>query len=41
MYCYTGTLKAGRYGSYSFTCILHHTWLYLVSIHQTALVADI
>jgi len=30
------TLKALRYGSHSFTCKLHLTCLYLVSIHQMA-----
>jgi len=30
------TLKALRYGSHSVTCELHHTCLYLVSIHQMA-----
>jgi len=31
-----GKLKALRYGSYSVTCKLHRTCLYLVSIHQIA-----
>ena len=30
------TLKELRYGSHSFTCKLHRTCLYLVSIHQMA-----
>jgi len=30
------TLKALRYGSHRFTCKLHCTCLYLVSIHQMA-----
>jgi len=30
------TLKALRHGSHSFTCKLHHTCLYLVSVHQMA-----
>jgi len=30
------TLKALRYGSHSVACKLHHTSLYLVSIHQMA-----
>ena len=30
------TLKALRYGSHSFTCKLHRTCLYLVSIYQMA-----
>jgi len=25
-----------RYGSHNFTCTLHHTCLYLVSVHQSA-----
>ena len=30
------TLKTLRYGSHSVTCKLHHSCLYLVSIHQMA-----
>ena len=30
------TLSALGYGSQSFTCKLHHTCLYLVSVHQMA-----
>ena len=40
-----GSLKTLRYGSHCFSCKLYHTCLYLVSVHQTALllvvVADI
>ena len=35
LYCRL-TLKALRYGSHSFTCKLHHTYLYTVSVHQMA-----
>jgi len=31
------TFKALRDGSHSFTCKLHHTSLYLVSVHQMVL----
>jgi len=30
------TSKALRHGSHSFTCKQHHTYLYLVSVHQMA-----
>jgi len=44
-FCEHLTFSALRYGSHSFTCKLHDTWLYLVSFHEMApllvVVADI
>jgi len=33
---YRETSKALRHGSHTFTCKLHHAWIYLVSVHQMA-----
>ena len=33
---YRDSPKALKYESHSFTCKLHHTYLYIVSVHRTA-----